>query len=648
MVRTAIKLYRQIRSVVFNKKIASLFLFFSYCHLFVLSVLVVGVTDGPDSTALQIRVAKLITSVPERYTKEEYFMLLSIQIIDLIKFGVDIKDIILQKVCVMIITRISYLCPSICDQYLLIPLAQPLLNIDISHRKNNQINIDKSCNEKNENIVISDDEIRNQGSTVSDSTEIELTVIALHCLVILCPLQTPLQSSIIRCNICKVAIILCLHLMSEDNNNKLLPILNEFIYTIFENSTDITLLALQIQDVVISQTINCFEITFDKKLIIRERKNDSISNNSGKNNLIGRKYENSASELSNKLGISQNVLPGNVSQIFSPQELLSSIRSHDNINSDKTTLLNSSNKIRNHSERSDFHSNGESKVKREGKIGKDMEEIFSMAAIAAQNHENETEIQRNNNKNNILISDTLKESPHTRVINSLCGINDNMDIDRKDELDGMVDTFCSSSSCGGEGRGSGSGSGEDRGSVTNDSCTSTSNAHQILEVSVRARLCTELFLSYNNSRSISSNKTNEKNNEKKESNGKINYSKNDESGGDVDDIGSEKENIISQLFINCLSAFLGLHSPQLLSIEENNNLSLKLKGATDPVEFMKILDNIPKKSTVDQSTEVKYDQKINNLNFSKDNNNVKNGLSGLFLLILQNHIPMNLLLEGGK
>jgi hypothetical protein len=54
-----------------------------------------GVTDTSDSTALQIRVAKLVTSAPSSMGKEEYLQRLSPQIVDLFHVAIDIDD----KVC---------------------------------------------------------------------------------------------------------------------------------------------------------------------------------------------------------------------------------------------------------------------------------------------------------------------------------------------------------------------------------------------------------------------------------------------------------------------------------------------------------------------------------------------------------------------
>ena len=51
-----------------------------------------GVTDGPDSLSLQIKVVKLVTSVPKSIPKEVYITSICEQLVDLLLFGASILD----------------------------------------------------------------------------------------------------------------------------------------------------------------------------------------------------------------------------------------------------------------------------------------------------------------------------------------------------------------------------------------------------------------------------------------------------------------------------------------------------------------------------------------------------------------------------
>ena len=117
-------------STCFASMQAISYVFTIWCYFLLYLLLWKGVTDGADSTPIQIRVAKLVTSAPAGKSKEKYLEELSPQIVDLIKYGININDIILQKVCVMVVTRISHICPTLCDRCILIPLSTALLNIN--------------------------------------------------------------------------------------------------------------------------------------------------------------------------------------------------------------------------------------------------------------------------------------------------------------------------------------------------------------------------------------------------------------------------------------------------------------------------------------------------------------------------------------
>ena len=172
------------------------------------SILIIkGVTDGADSTSIQIRVAKLVTSAPAGMSKEKYLEELSSQIIDLIQYGININDIILQKVCVMVVTRISHICPTLCDRCILLPLAAALLNINR--------NMDENKEKSSESVI-------------STGKDIEIGVSIFHAFVSLCPLQHPLQCSLQRSGVGKTMIYLCLYLLAEKREHHLLPLVKEF------------------------------------------------------------------------------------------------------------------------------------------------------------------------------------------------------------------------------------------------------------------------------------------------------------------------------------------------------------------------------------------------------------------------------------
>lgn len=135
--------------------------------------------------------------------KEEYFSLLSPQIVELFYFSVDNKETILQKVCVLLITRISFLSPMTCITYLIRPIAKPLLHShtegDWDVRKeevvvndNVEYMIRTDDNQNNNNI---DDKKKNP-NILYDEKALVTTIYALHALVTLCPLQPYLVTAL--------------------------------------------------------------------------------------------------------------------------------------------------------------------------------------------------------------------------------------------------------------------------------------------------------------------------------------------------------------------------------------------------------------------------------------------------------------------
>lgn len=86
-----------------------------------------------DSLPVLIKVAKLMTSVPAGLTKSVYLSQMSPQIVEVLKFALQTDDFVMQKVCVLIVTRVSHLSSDICCDNLLRPLSMPLLKTDKEH-----------------------------------------------------------------------------------------------------------------------------------------------------------------------------------------------------------------------------------------------------------------------------------------------------------------------------------------------------------------------------------------------------------------------------------------------------------------------------------------------------------------------------------
>jgi hypothetical protein len=259
-----------------------------------------GITDGAESTPLQIHIAKLVTSTPVGTSKEIYFARLCPQIIILFRSAVAMEDIVLQKVCVMIITRISHLNPSTCDCELLTPIAAALqtshgrgvfdiLDSTGSHVKSKKIHV----KEKDSSHIMH----------VDSRDDIASCMCTLHALVTLCPLQPPLVASIQRSKVGKAVIVLCLYLMTEFRNSPLSPIAKEFCFQYFANTIDVSETALQLEEVIFYSSHTTSAVT----------------------NTVGKSNGKTAEELTLCLGITK---PTDSSKVIdSPEELLSMLQS---------------------------------------------------------------------------------------------------------------------------------------------------------------------------------------------------------------------------------------------------------------------------------------------------------------------------------
>ena len=58
---------------------------------------------------------------------------MSPQIVEVLKFALQTNNFVMQKVCVLIVTRVSHLSSDICCDNLLRPLSMPLLKTDKEH-----------------------------------------------------------------------------------------------------------------------------------------------------------------------------------------------------------------------------------------------------------------------------------------------------------------------------------------------------------------------------------------------------------------------------------------------------------------------------------------------------------------------------------
>lgn len=130
-----------------------------------------GVTDDPNYMKVLLGVAKLVGSVPSTRSKAEYFGIICPQLIDNYYYAIEHKDTVLMKVCVMIVIRISKVCPELCDTLLVQPLAQPLLQL----------------------LLVQDGAVH---GVISDEVSVETAVMAFYYLLTLCPIYATMVTSL--------------------------------------------------------------------------------------------------------------------------------------------------------------------------------------------------------------------------------------------------------------------------------------------------------------------------------------------------------------------------------------------------------------------------------------------------------------------
>ena len=202
-----------------------------------------GSLDSAYAAALQAHVAKLITTAPAGFSaseKQSYLLSVTEQVKDLLLYGLFKNDKVgtlfflffeskftvfmfhqtLMRVCVLMVQRLSVVCPAICSSELLAPLAAPLLcvlptNKSTTGTVNNSGGIDDSDDEivdipirsayvyekylyssstgttggntmKQETVRIKDPTVR------ADALCLQSCIEMLHLLLTLCPLHRSL------------------------------------------------------------------------------------------------------------------------------------------------------------------------------------------------------------------------------------------------------------------------------------------------------------------------------------------------------------------------------------------------------------------------------------------------------------------------
>ena len=511
----------------------------------------------------------------------------------------------------MVVTRISHICPTLCDRCILIPLATALLNIN------------KSFDENNEN---------SSESVISSGDDIVITVSIFHSFVSLCPLQHPLQSSLQRSGVGKTIIHLCLYLLAEKREHHLLPIVKEFCFLFFQNSSDASNLAVQLHDIIVTPTINSYSMDSTGKISIYKRIESLSEKNAMPNSRSQRKYKHvrTASDLAARLGINRNDLDGTIPIISSPSDLITALSSEERTHNSLQLLSNN-----------DPNSIEEMiAIEIESESGQDVNAILSMAVRAAQSYEMATA------KSSVDSMPFRDISPNTRIVNNLLSkgqgqgqvlglgwsqsgrCSDENEKFRDDEVDSDDEDEDDDE--------------ENRNRLGLLLRSGGESGHKMLEVGLRSRHTAELLLLSEKTMHKNNQKTNKKNNNNSNSQ-KLSVS------NDIEEI-YEKDNLISELFIYCLQSFLGVaKSSNLISENISGQYSLlsHLKGQSSSINSAVSSIN----SSSNSSIQFNENPEISPKNVIYDNKSkiiVKNSLSGLVLVFLQSHIPMDKLLQGGK
>ena len=481
-----------------------------------------------------IKVAKLMTSVPAGQTKSAYLSQLSIQIVEVLKFALHTKDFVMQKVCVLIVTRVSHLSSDICCEHVLRPLSSPLLMTNKEHHS-------RTVSANTSGYI----QMRGTESALEENIVIESAVCALHALVTLCPLQTPLMIAIQRSGVGMAAIALLLFLLSEEKCRTLplLSMLKEISFILLKTSSDPRDFANQMLKIVVHSGSNKYSVSAEGILSIRH----STSIRTRQNN------NSSAEQLVSQLGLSA---PGSVgvwnpAVVSSPSDLLAAMRHQDQHHNDTASASTSTS--------TSAHPCVGSERDRGSGPGRDVEDILSMAATAA------LELER-------AASDRLPRSDR----DILQGIQRTLGqtLDRGDES-GMDEDEEGSEGVVGDGL----------------ECEGTS-AHTMLAVSVRAKAVAELLLLFEQhmgrGREGGDNSHDSLDNAQSiEESMRQNNRVQDEKEED------EVEGVVAEFFLRCLETFLSDQSSMHLRDHSSSPEDLIPTGLFAPTKSSSAVTSVP-------------------------------------------------------
>jgi hypothetical protein len=221
-----------------------------------------GVTDGPKSTPLQVQVARLVTSIPKLMDKEVYFKALSPQILDLITFGYNNKDMVVMKVCVLIISRITIISSSNAC-LILKQISSPLLCLI---NQSNSI-IKESLNSNGDNVL----EISN---IISSEGDVEVSVQILFSILNLCPTIPSLLKSISSSGVFVSMVTLLIEGKINCKISTLITVIEDFCILYLSN-IDATIAAIELEKVIFD-FYECYSSNLTKKYKVSPGSNGGI------------------------------------------------------------------------------------------------------------------------------------------------------------------------------------------------------------------------------------------------------------------------------------------------------------------------------------------------------------------------------------
>jgi hypothetical protein len=180
-----------------------------------------GVTDDPDSVNLQVKVAKLITTVPAQLAssssgnataKDQYLRNVSVQIAEIFRFAMKIKDLVLQKVCVMMITRIAAADSLLCSTHIFSVFIRPLIRFKRVVCYSSSIDTDDCF----DSLLAEHDDSTVDTIVVCTHDELAQAILAVHSLLTLCPVLPPL-SRLLMSECADALLLLCICCFMEQD-----------------------------------------------------------------------------------------------------------------------------------------------------------------------------------------------------------------------------------------------------------------------------------------------------------------------------------------------------------------------------------------------------------------------------------------------